>query len=104
MIDVFENAGYRTYAEIVRNIAACNVEGDHEMDNFGDYHEPFPQPETYPNPKPNPLSLTRENISVTSFDEFLQVNPAVAQDLPKSNKKVTNCNPYCIDSNIMVFL
>ena len=88
MIDVFENAGYRTYAEIVRNIAACNIEGDHEMDNFGDYHEPFPQPETYPNPKPNPLSSTCDNISVTSFDEFLQVNPAVAQDLPKSNKEV----------------
>ena len=81
LINVFECAGYRTYADIVRN-TICDAES--EMDDSSDYEEPIPQPETYPrlkiNPPPSPkLSPCR----FSSCDEYLLVNPTIAQDLPK---------------------
>ena len=86
LIDVFERAGYCTYAEIVRNIVtACNVES--EMD-LSDCDESLLQPDTYPHPEPSPPTspmskhLTHE---FSSCDEYLQINQAAVQDLPEGD-------------------
>ena len=38
LIDIFENAGYRTYAEIIRNTTS-SAEFPSETDDFSDYNE-----------------------------------------------------------------
>ena len=77
LINIFEQTGYHNYAEIVRNIAC------HKMDHFEDYAEHLSQPVTYPNPILSPSSPTKHIFSSGCHDEFLQVNPTVAQGLPK---------------------
>ena len=77
LINIFEDTGYHNYAEIVRNLAC------HKIDHFKDYAEPLPQPVTYPHPKLSPPSspiLSTRRFS--SCDEFLEINPTAAQDLP----------------------
>ena len=88
LINVFESAGYRTYAEIVRN-TVCDAES--EIDESSDYEEPIHQPETYPcvkisrtsspKPKPSPHRFS-------SCDEYLLVNPTTAQGLPEGENCV----------------
>ena len=80
LINAFENAGYRAYAEFVRNIVCHN---ESETD---DYVEPLSQPETYPNPKPGPPLLPKLPHRFSSCDEFLQVNSAAAQNIPEGEK------------------
>ena len=80
LINIFERAGYNSYADVVRNIV-CHTES--EMDHFNDYAEPLPQPETYPHPKPGPSLSRKLSHRLSSCDEFLQVNPAAAQNIPE---------------------
>lgn len=81
LINIFESAGYRAYAEIVRNIA-CSIEG--EMDDFVDCSELLPQPETYPPPRQSPPSSPKlSSRTLSSYDEYLLINPAAAKNLPK---------------------
>ena len=83
LIDVFERASYHTYAEIVRNIV-CNTES--ETDDSHD-DDPVSQPATYPPLKPSPLSSTKcSQRKLSTCDEYLLVNPAIAQRLPKRKK------------------
>ena len=86
LINVFERAGYCTYADIVRN-TVCDAES--EMDDFSDYEEPIPQPETYPHLKicpPSPPKLSSRKRS--TLDEYLLVNPTTARGLPEGE----NCS------------
>ena len=84
MIDVFERAGYRIYAEIVKNtIYAAESDSD-----SSDYDEPIyiPQPETYPHHKLSPPSsptVTPSPRKLSAYDEYLLINPATAQGLPE---------------------
>ena len=79
LMDIFERAGYRTYAEIVRNIV-CDTES--EVDDSSDYDDPIPQPETYPFHKPSPPSSPKlSQHKISSCDEYLLVNPNTAQGL-----------------------
>ena len=50
-MNIFERAGYNSYADVVRKIV-CHTES--EMDDLNDYAEPLAQPETYPHPKSGP--------------------------------------------------
>lgn len=82
LIDVFECAGYRIYADIVRN-TVYTAESD-----CSDCDEPIPQPETYPHHKlsspPSPtLSTSPHKVSSSAYDEYLLINPATAQGLPE---------------------
>ena len=77
-MNVFEQADFQICAEIVRNIIC---EDESEIDDLSDYDEPIPQPETYPNvnPPPSPKLSRRDS----SCDEYLLINPATANNLPK---------------------
>ena len=82
LINVFESAGYHTYANIVR----CCIES--EMDDFNDYTVHLSQRDPYPHPK---LSLPSPELSTRKFslyDEFVQINPAAAQDLPEGENNI----------------
>ena len=91
LITIFENAGYRGYAEYVRKIAQFQVKG--ETDDSSD-DEPIPQPQTYPHPNtPSPPSSPkRSSAEVLSHEEFLLVTPDAAQSLPKGE----HCQHYNI--------
>lgn len=79
LIDIFKNAGYHAYAEVVRNIVIHDVEGE-----IDDFIEPVPQPETYPILKPSPPSSPKQSMRKLSLcEEFLPVNQAAVQDLPE---------------------
>ena len=81
LIDIFECAGYRNYADIVKNLI-CDAEN--ETDDSSDYEEPIPQPETYPHLNLSPLSLPNfRNRKMSSCDEYLLINQATAQNLPE---------------------
>ena len=82
LINIFECAGYCTYAEIVRNII-CDTESE---DDSSDYNEPIPQPETYPHQTlslPSPSIPSKINNGFSSREEYLLINQTNAQDLPK---------------------
>ena len=87
MINVFEQADFRNYADIVRNIITC--EDEHEADDYSDYDEPIPQPETYARVTLNPPSLP-DKISkhISSVDEYFMINPTTAKDLPEGEKHI----------------
>ena len=89
LINVFERAGYRTYAEIVRN-TVCDDESD-----SSDYDEPIPQPEAYPqlkvNPPPSPKPSPRR---FSSCDEYLHIDSVTAMDLPKGETLVASDKLY----------
>ena len=53
MIEIFERAGYRSYAEEMKKIA--QLEGN-DSDVSGKEHSQMEQPQTYPTLKPQPLS------------------------------------------------
>ena len=82
MINVFEQAKFQNYAEIVRSII---YEDESEMDDStSNNDEPIPQPETYPNVQLNFNTPPSFNLSrLSSCDEFLLINPATANNLPK---------------------
>ena len=81
LIDIFEHAGYRNYADLVKSLI-CDAES--EGDDSSDYEEPIPQPDTYPHLKPSPLSSPKsKNRRMSSCDEFLLINQTNTQDLPK---------------------
>ena len=92
LINVFECAGYRTYAEIVRN-TLCDDESDSSDDS--DYNEPIPQPEAYPqfkvNPPPSPKPSPRR---FSSCDEYLHIDSVTAMDLPKGETLVASDKLY----------
>ena len=96
LIDIFEGAGYCSYADIVRNIAS-SVEIQSEMDDSSDYDEFISQPETYPHHKPN-LSLSPKFLTQkpSSCDEYLQINPTAARNLPQGKNciYIANVNLY----------
>lgn len=82
MINIFERAGYHNYADIVRN-AACSVEGEMDIND----KEALPQPKIFPNPAPNPpLSPTLSSSRLSICDEYVEVNSAVAQNLPEGKE------------------
>ena len=95
LIDIFECAGYRTYAEIVKS-TVCGDES--ETDDCSDYDEPLPQPETYPHLQtcpPSPPTLSPRRLS--SCDEYLLVNQATAHGLPEGE----NCIIIVINLQVM---
>ena len=90
MINVFEYAGYRTLAEIVRNtVILC--EDESEVDDSSDYDEPISQPDTYPNVNLNPFSASpKQTNHISQCDEYLLIDPDTAEGLPKGE----NCIIY----------
>jgi hypothetical protein len=91
LIDVFERADFHNCAEIVGNIVC---EDESEVDDSGDYDEPIPQPETYPNVQSNPPPVPKHSRRISSCDEFLLINPAAANSLPKGE--------YCVHLKFLV--
>ena len=91
LMNVFERADFQIFAEIVRSIIC---EDESEADDSSDYDEPIPQPETYPNIQVNPPSSTKLSRRISSFDEFLLINPATANDVPKGE--------YCFFSKLHI--
>ena len=77
-MNIFERADFQIYAEIVRSIIC---EDENEDDDSSDYDEPIPQPETYLNVNRPPSPKHSRRIS--SCDEYLLINPATANNLPK---------------------
>ena len=87
MSDAFEHAGYRSYAEIVRNIASCDA-GSEEND-YNDNDEPISQPDTYPQLKSSiPSSPKPSSYKFSSCDAYLLINQANVQDLPEGEDSV----------------
>ena len=80
LMNVFEQADFHNCAKIVRSLV---YEYDSEEDDSSDYDEPIPQPETYPNVQPTPLPSLNLSRCVTPCDEYLLINPAAANNLPK---------------------
>jgi hypothetical protein len=81
-MNVFERADFQNYAEIIKSIV-CEDESE-EYDS-SDYDEPIPQPETYPNVQSNPPPSLNDKLSrrISSCDEYLLINTATANNLPK---------------------
>ena len=92
LINIFEQADFQNYAEIVRNIIC---EDESEVEN-SDYDEPIPQPETYPNVQSNPQPPPTLSRHISSCDEYILIS---ASDLPKG-EYITANNNYCNYSNI----
>ena len=90
LIDIFESAGYRSYAAVVRNIA-CSVESHKGMDDFGECNDFLSQPDTYPHHEPN-ISLTPKFLTQdsSSYDEYLEINVTPAQNLPQGKKSIAS--------------
>ena len=78
-MNVFERADFQHTAEIVRSIM-CEDESE---DDSSDYDEPIPQPETYPNVQPTLQPSLNLSRCVSPCDEYLLINPAAANNLPK---------------------
>ena len=74
-MNVFEQAEFQDCAEIIRSIM-------YESDS-NDYDEPIPQPETYPNVQTNPPPSPKLSRRISSCDEYVLINPATANGLPK---------------------
>ena len=90
LINVFERAGFQNYAEIVRSIV-CEEES--EIEDSSDYDEPIPQPETYPKVQLNPPQAPKLSRYVSSYDEYILINPAThANNLPKGEYSTDNNN------------
>ena len=84
LISVFERAGYKTYADKIREIV--HVHGG-ETDSSGS-SEQSSQPQTYPHLKPlNPPLPTESLLSET--EPYLLIDPAVAKSLPQGENLVT---------------
>ena len=66
------------------------------LDESSDYDEHIPQPETYPNVQSTPRPLPKLSRRVSSCDEFLLINPATANDLPKREYIAANNNAIII--------
>ena len=79
LISVFEQADFQNCAEMVKSIVC---EDENEVDDSSDYDEPIPQPDTYPNVQSNPLPSPKFSKCV-SYDEYFQINPATASNIPK---------------------
>ena len=79
-MNVFEQADFQNYAEIVRSIIIL-CEDENEDNDSSDYNNPIPQPETYPNANPPPSPKLSRHIS--SCEEYLLINSATANNLPK---------------------
>ena len=80
LIDIFEHAGYCSYAENVRKTARV-VES--ETDDSTDSDEPVPQPPTYPCLKPSNPSLPPHSCDSSIHEEYILTTPSAAQDLPE---------------------
>ena len=91
LMNVFERADFQIFSEIVRSIIC---EDESEADDSSDYDEPIPQPETYPNIQVNPPSSPKLSRRISSCDEFLLINPATANDVPKGE--------YCFFSKLHI--
>jgi hypothetical protein len=81
-MNVFEQADFQNCAEIIGNIV-CEDESEEDDSNSSDYDEPIPQPETYPVVQLNPQPSRKLSRRVSSCDEYLLINPATANNLPK---------------------
>ena len=106
LINIFERAGHHTYAEVVRNIA-CDAES--ETDDFHD-DDTMSQPETYPPFKSShPSSTECSEREPSTCDEYLLINPAIAQRFPKGNSAWQSSVNYgvlvkkCSDIKIIMF-
>jgi hypothetical protein len=83
LINIFKQSDFHNCAEIVRNII---YEDESEIDDSSDYDEPIIQPETYPNVQLNSLPSSSPKFSrrhVSSCDEYILINPATTNNLPK---------------------
>ena len=86
-MNVFERADFQNCAEIVRSIIC---EDESEEDDSSDFDEPIPQPETYPNAQLNPPPSPKHSRRTSSCDEFLLINPAIANNFPKGEYSVVS--------------
>jgi hypothetical protein len=80
-MSIFERANFQSCAEIVRSIILC--EDESEVDDSSDYDEPIPQPDTYPNVQSNRPPSLKLSRRVSSCDEYVLINLATANNLPK---------------------
>ena len=80
LIDVFERAGYCSYANIVRN-TLCDPEGDNVSN---DYDKPIPQPDTYLQHELSPPASPKPSKRTSLYDEYSLIDPKTANNLPKS--------------------
>ena len=79
-MNVFERADFQICAEIVRNIIC---EDASEEEDSSDYDEPIPQPETYPSVQSNPPPSLKLSRRISTYDEYMLINPFTANTLPK---------------------
>ena len=95
LINVFEQADFQNFAEMIRSIIC---EDQSELDDSSDYDEPMPipQPETYPSVQSNSCSSPKLSRHASSCDEFLLINPANANNLPKGE--------FCISFSMLVII
>ena len=94
LIDIFEHAGYDSYADVVRKIA-CSIDSEVQReidDDFSNCNEFLSQPETYPHHKSN-ISLPNNLSMTSSSEEYVQVNSTAARNLPQG-KSLININSY----------
>ena len=82
LMNIFERADFQNCAEIVRSIVC---EDESEVDDSSDYDEPIPQPDTYPSVQSNPPPSPKHSRRTSLCDEFLLINPATANNLPKGD-------------------
>ena len=82
-MNVFERADFQNCVEIVRSIIICEDESGEADSSESDYDEPIPQSETYPKLQSNPRPSPKLSRHVSSYDEYLLINPATANDVPK---------------------
>ena len=87
LINIFERAGYCDYAEIV--IKTVHI-AESETDDSISSDEVIPQPQTYPHIKP-PTPPSSPKADLSSTKEYLLIDSAAAQGLPKSKNTATLC-------------
>ena len=89
LMDVFERAGYKLYADLVKRIAPTTTsESDTEDSSCSDGDYPFPQPPPYL--VQEPYSTQSSSQVVPSQDElrYVLLNPSKAENLLKEGNNL----------------
>ena len=86
LIGVFERAGYKNYADIVRKVVhVSDSEADDSSGSDDSLKFPLPQPQTYPclQPRNSPSPTELLSAELSSSESYFLINPAILKSLPE---------------------
>ena len=99
MIKIFEQAGYKTYADEVRKIAHISNSDTDDSSDSGEEHPQIEQPQTYPDYKPRALPRVPQPMTSTELTEvYVMVKE---ENLPKGIRIGQTVQDYNYSINII---